>query len=160
MNVFDFAMKIELQGKAFYETLAESTAMPGLSTIFLELSGDEQKHYETLLALKEGREFVMADSHALENARSIFTDLSGRRREAEALRDAADAYRMALRIEKESVQLYEAMAKREEKPETVQLFLKIANEEKKHYNIIENVCELITRPANNLTWREPHGKDS
>ena len=45
MDVFDFAMKMELQGKAFYETQAALTQIIGLKTVFTGLAADEQKHY-------------------------------------------------------------------------------------------------------------------
>jgi len=34
MNVFDFAMKMEEDGKSFYETLAQKASLEGLKTIF------------------------------------------------------------------------------------------------------------------------------
>ena len=46
MNVFDFAIKMELDGKAFYEKLAKGTNIAGLQTIFSRLAADEQKHRE------------------------------------------------------------------------------------------------------------------
>jgi rubrerythrin len=46
------------------------------------------------------------------------------------------------------------MAKQEQDPELVQLYLKIANEEKKHYNIVENIRDFVMRPKYYLEWRE------
>ena len=154
MNVFDFAMKIELQGKAYYETLAGSAGLPGLKTIFTELAADEQKHYDVLRGLKEGNTWGMVDSHALEHARSVFSELLTERDVLGGLHEDLDAYRMALKVEAESVKLYEDMAKKEENPATVQLLLTIANEEKKHYNIVENICDFVMRPKYYLAWRE------
>ncbi|OGU07204.1 MAG: ferritin [Geobacteraceae bacterium GWC2_58_44] len=154
MNVFDFAMKIELQGKAYYENLAASAKLAGLRTIFTELAADEQKHYDVLRGLKEGKTWEMADSRVLEHTRSVFTDLLRDRDVEVGLQEALDAYKLALKVEADSVRLYEDMAKKEENPETVQLYLTIANEEKKHYNIIENICDFVMRPKYYLKWRE------
>lgn len=154
MNLFDFAMKIELQGKAYYENLAASAEALWLKNIFTELAADEQKHFDALRGLKEGSGEEMADSKALERARSVFTELPGGKEVAAGVRQELDAYRLALKIEADSVKLYEDMARKEENPETVQLILTIANEEKKHYNIVENICDFIARPKYYLRWRE------
>ena len=45
MNVYDFALKMELDGKAYYQQLAGKTSLAGLKNIFLQLAADEQKHY-------------------------------------------------------------------------------------------------------------------
>ena len=154
MNVFDFAMKMELQGKACYENLASSTQIAGLKTIFTGLAEDEQKHYEVFRGLKEGRAFDMADSVALDRAKTVFADLLKDKERLGDLREDLDGYKLGLQIEADSIKLYEDMAKKETDPETVQLYLRIANEEKKHYNIVENICDFVMRPKYYLEWRE------
>ena len=154
MDVFDFAMKMELQGKACYENLAASTKVPGLKNIFTGLAADEQKHYEVFRGLKEGKAFNMTDSRMLEQAKSVFRDLLADKDRIVGLREDLDGYRLGLKIEADSVKLYEEMAKAEKNPETVQLYLKIANEEKKHFNIMENICDFVMKPRYFLEWRE------
>ena len=154
MNVFDFAMKIELQGKAYYETLAGSARIPELKGIFTGLAADEQKHYDLFKSLKEGKNWGMADSVMLQQARSVFIDLVGSPAPQE-MQDALGAYQLALKMETESVRLYEKMAKKEEDPVLVRLYLTLANEEKNHYNILYNICELAKSPKGHMPWQEP-----
>lgn len=155
MNVFDFAMKMELQGKAFYENLAASANHPGLKTIFTGLAADEQKHYDLFRDLKEGKSWSMGDSSMLDEAKTVFQNFIANRELIESqLREDLDGYNMGLKIEEESVKLYEGMAKKEQDPELVELYLKIANEEKKHYNIVENIRDFVMRPKYYLEWRE------
>jgi rubrerythrin len=154
MNVFDFAMKMELQGKACYENLAASTQVLGLKNIFTGLAADEQKHYEVFRGLKEGKAFDMADSGMLEQAKSVFRELVGDKERMGDLREDLDGYRLGLKIEADSVKLYEDMAKKEQNQETLQLYLRIANEEKKHFNIMENICDFVMKPRYFLEWRE------
>ena len=157
MNVFDFAMKIELQGKAYYETLAASARVPELKGIFTGLAADEQKHYDLLRDLKEGKNWGMADSTMLQQAKSVFADLVGNPAAPQEMQDALGAYQLALKVEAESVRLYEEMAKKEENPVLVRLYLTVANEEKSHYNILDNLCELAKRPKECVQWRESKG---
>jgi rubrerythrin len=155
VNVFDFAMDMELQGKATYEKLAESTEVPGLQTIFTGLAADEQKHYDILKSVKEGNAWSMADSQVLNKAKSVFSDLlPNKERVLGQLHEDLNAYQLALKIETDSVKLYEDMAQQEQDPETVRLYLRLANEEKKHFNIMENVCDFVMKPKYFLEWRE------
>jgi rubrerythrin len=154
MNVFDFAMKMELQGKTCYENLAATTKVMGLKTIFTGLAADEQKHYEVFRELKQGKAWTMTDSKMLEQAKSVFTDLLKDKDRLAEVQEDLDAYRLALKLEEDSVRLYEDMAKKERDPDTVQLYLRIANEEKKHFNIVDNICDFVMKPKYFLAWRE------
>jgi rubrerythrin len=154
MNVFDFAMKMELQGKACYENLAASTQVPGLKNIFTGLAADEQKHYEVFRGLKDGKAFTMTDSRMLEQAKSVFREMVEEKDHFSGLREDLDGYRLGLTIEADSVKLYEDMARKEQDPETLQLYLRLANEEKKHFNIMENICDFVMKPKYFLEWRE------
>lgn len=154
MDVFDFAMKMELQGKACYETLAASTQIAGLRTVFTGLAADEQKHYDVLRGLKEGKEWSMTDSSMLDRTRTVFTELVGDKERLGDLKEDLDGYRLGLKMEADSVKLYEDLARKAEDPEMVQLYLKLANEEKNHFNIIENICDFLMRPKYYLEWQE------
>lgn len=154
MNMFDFAMKMELDGKAYYEKLAAETTDGGLKSVFTDLAADEQKHYEIIQAIKSGTNPKMADSTALEKAKSIFEVLMGDMNIVGSLKKTLDGYNHARKLEADSVKLYEDMAKKEDNPETVQLLLKIANEEKKHFNILDNLYDYILAPQNYLAWAE------
>lgn len=154
MNVFDFAMKMELDGKDYYEKLAAETADIGLRSIFISLAADEQKHYDIILAIKGGANPKMADSSVLEKAKNVFEGLLADKNIIGSLKKSLDAYNHARRLEADSVKLYEDMAKNEDNPETVQLLLRIANEEKKHFNILDNLYDYSLAPENFLAWGE------
>lgn len=154
MNIFDFAMKMELDGKAYYEKLATETPVIGLKAIFTNLAEDEQKHHDTIQAIKAGSEWDMKATTVLEQAKNLFMDLMGDKTIVGGLRKSLDGYEHARKIEADSVRLYEDMAKKADNPETVQLLLKIANEEKKHYNIMDNLYDLVLAPQTFLAWGE------
>jgi len=154
MNIFDFAMKMELDGKAYYEKLADETTVGGLKSIFTSLAADEQKHYETILTIKTGTNLKMADTTVLEQAKNLFEELMGDKNIVGSLKKSLDGYQHARKIEADSVKLYEDMAKQVDNPETVQLLLRIANEERKHYNILDNLYDFVLAPQNFLAWGE------
>jgi rubrerythrin len=154
MNIFDFAMKMEQDGKAYYEVLAADTSVAALKTIFTNLAADEQKHYETIQALKAGTNRQMADTAVLENAKNVFSDLMGNKDIVGSLAKSLDGYQHAREIEADSVRFYEDAAGKVDSPEAANLLLKIANEEKKHYNIMDNLYDFVLAPQNFLAWGE------
>jgi rubrerythrin len=154
MNVFDFAMQMELDGKEHYEKLAAGTSIMGLYNIFIMLSTDEQKHYDVIQSMKTGSRGTMASSIVLDESKNVFQGLIKDKAQIGGLRKDLDGYRYAMKVESDSVKFYEDMAKKEDAVEIVQLLLKIANEEKKHYNIMENLYDFVLTPQNYLAWGE------
>ena len=156
MNVFDYAMKMEVDGKAFYEKLAASTSVTGLRKIFRMLAEDEQKHYEIFQALKEETPVgQMKDSGALESSENIFSELLGKERETlREVRADLEGYHYAMKLETDSALLYEGAADKEENPEVKSLLRRIAAEEYKHFTILENIYNFFNAPNQYLAWRE------
>jgi len=155
MNVFDFAMKMEMDGKAFYEEMSKRTSITGLKNIFFMLADDEQKHYDIIQNLKEkAGETEMTDSTVLENSRNIFNGLMAEKEGLDTMKEDLEGYRYAMKIEADSVRFYENAARKERKSSIKSLLLRIAEEEKKHYNIVENVYDFVLSPKYYLAWGE------
>jgi rubrerythrin len=154
MNVFDFAVKMEVDGKAFYEKLAQQSSMTGLKTIFSRLAEDEQKHLEVFQALQgRSQTMTMAATTVLDDARNIFADLVASERTAIPKADL-EAYRYAMKLEAESFRLYEEAAAKEKNPDVKNLLLRIAAEEQKHFSVLENIYDFVNAPHQYLAWGE------
>lgn len=155
MNAFDFAMEMEDAGRTYYENLATTASLPGLETIFRRLAEDEAKHYEIFRALKAGGKFPnMTDSTILETARNVFVELP---RDVEEMQDMSGvlvAYKHAMKLETDSFHLYEDAAAKEADAGIRGLLLKIAGEEHKHYNILENIYNFVNAPNQYLATAE------
>ncbi len=155
MNVFDFAMKMEKDGKAFYEEMSKRSSIAGLKHIFSMLAEDEQKHYDIIQNLKDkSGDTAMADSVALENSKNIFSELMAEKERLDTMKEDLDGYRYAMKIEADSVRFYENAARRERKSSVKSLLLRIAEEEKKHFNIVENIYDFVLAPKYFLAWGE------
>jgi len=155
MNVFDFAMEMEESGKAYYESLARAANLPGLNTIFTRLAEDEQQHYEIFRGLKAGNKAQpMPESTLLNDVKNLFIKLP---RDTEGLKDvsgALAAYRHAMKLETESFRFYEDAAAKENDAGVKGLLLKIAGEEHKHYNVLENLFNFVNAPNQHMVWGE------
>lgn len=155
MNVFDFAMKMELDGKEFYEKLARKTNVEGLKTIFTHLAADEQKHYEIFQRLQgQAQATGMQESTSLENARNVFARLLEEKETLGPVEGDLEGYRYAMKLEAESFRLYEDAARREKDEEVKRLLMRIAGEEHQHFNIVENIYNFVNAPNQYLAWGE------
>ena len=155
MNIYTFAQRMELEGKGWYENLSATADFIGLKNIFTMLAADEQKHYDTITAMIDrGTTEEMSDSFSLETAKSVFIGLEDKAARAKMMKKDLDGYRLAMKIEVESVRLYEDAAAKEQHDSTRALLLKIAGEEKMHYTIMENICDFVEKPEYFLAWRE------
>lgn len=155
MNILDFAMQMEEDGKAYYEKMAGQTEHPGLKTIFKQLARDEQKHYEIFQALKaSGSTPEMQDTDIIEESKNVFQELPQEGQVLKGIEGDLAAYKHAMKIEADSFRLYEDAAAKEDDAATKKLLLKIAGEEHKHFNVLENVYQFVNAPNQYLAWRE------
>lgn len=155
MNVYDFAMKLETDAEAFYRKLAQGSRIAGIGKIFNDLADDEQSHFRIFKSLKEGTPAEkMAESRVLDTAKSLFARLLKEKRELPALTDDLEGYRYAMQLEAEGVRLYRDAAQREKSEAVRELLLRIAAEEEKHFNIVENIYNFVNAPNQYLAWAE------
>ena len=155
MNVFDFAMKMEEDGKAYYENLAEQSSQPGLKTLFHSLARDEQKHFEIFKQLKAGAAVPeMQDSDVIEEAKNIFQTLSDQDKVFKKTEAILAAYQHAMNLESGSVRLYEDAAGKEENQAIRELLMRLATEERKHFEILANIYHFVNAPNEYLAWGE------
>lgn len=154
MNVFDFALKMEEDGSAFYRKLAAETNVPEFKTIFSMLADAEQGHHDAIEAMKNGVPAEKADSKVLEKSKNVFQNLLDRKQALTMLQGDPDGYRHAIRIGEEGIKLYEEMAGKETNPVAVKILLMLAEEERKHLNIMENIYDFVEAPHTFLAWGE------
>lgn len=155
MNVFDYAMKMELDGKAFYEKLARETNVDGLTTIFNRLAEDEQKHYEIFLALKsQTQATAMEETTVLDESKNVFEKLVAEKEALGPVTGDLEGYRFAMKLEADSFRLYEDAAAKEQNADVKALLLKIAAEEQKHFEIVQNIYDFVNAPNQYLAWGE------
>lgn len=159
MNVFDFAISMEKDGRAYYEKLAEQTDQPGLKTIFTRLAEDEQKHYEIFQKLKNNQgPLSMPATTVIAETKNIFVELTKETRDLR-VNESLSAYQHAMKIEADSVRFYEKAAGEEKDSATKTLLLKVADEEHKHFNVLENIYNFVNAPNQYLAWAESSNLD-
>ncbi len=155
MNVFDFALKMEEDGRVYYRKLAAETSVPEFKTIFAMLADAEQGHHDAIEAMKKGVPAEQVDSKVLEKAKNVFEKILERRQTlAASLKEDPDGFKHAIRIAEEGIKLYEEMAGKETNPVAVKVLLMLAEEEWKHLEIMENIYDFVEAPHTYLAWGE------
>jgi rubrerythrin len=155
MDILEYALKMEKDGERFYRGLAGKTTNKSLQTILTMLAQDEQRHYDTIDALRAGRSQT-AQTTILDQAKNVFAQME---QSADHLILGADQialYKQAQQIERKSRQFYLDNAEKTSSQPQRLVFEILAAEEDKHYFLLENVIEFIGRPREWLENAEWH----
>jgi rubrerythrin len=150
MNIFEFAMEKEKYSEDYYRQLAGKSSNKGLEAVFNMLADEEAKHYKIVSDMKEDVAPDLAETTVLSDAKDVFAKM---RESVESFNfdvSQTELYRKALNIEKQSRDFYLGKANEVEKAHK-EIFLKLADEEKKHYFLLENIIDFVSRPE---TWLE------
>jgi len=150
MNIFEYAMQMEKDGENYYRQLAEKVNNKGIQTILTMLADEEVKHYNALVKI-QAQKPQMAETTILTDARNVFEQMKEGNEKFNIDVNQIELYKEAQKIEERSINFY--LEKADEVTEEYQkeLFLKLAEEEKKHYFLLENIIEFVSRPQ---TWLE------
>jgi rubrerythrin len=151
MDIFDFAMQMEKDGQAYYEKLADQSENSVLRQILLNLALDEVKHYNIFKRFKEGdmsasKEMETVGTKVIENAKNIFQEMSKEPFPGAFSADVRAAWVEAQKIEKKSEDFYREKAGEVETESMKNTILKIADEEHRHWVLIDNVLQFLDRP--------------
>ncbi len=149
MNVFDFCMQMETDGRTYYLELTGKTSVPALKNILLNLADDELKHYNLFKALRDGAhaEYKEAEqTKILPNTRNVFQNLRDESVDHQFPNDARTVWDKARDIEKKSEEFYRAEALKLSDPNQKKILNAIADEEHKHWVALQHVIEFLDRP--------------
>ena len=149
MNVFEFAMQMEMDGKAYYEENAGKVEDPGLKKILMELAEDEQKHYNLFKALRDGADARYEDAGEtaiLASVKNVFQTMKDEKRSFAFADEARKIWSEAQQVEKKSEDFYREKAKEVDDDNQKNILNKIADEEHKHWVTLESVLQFLKRP--------------
>jgi len=146
MNIYDYAMEMERDGEKYYRDLAGKTANRGLRNILTMLADAEVIHCRLFGDMKENKEVAAVESTIIDQVKNIFQKLK-EEDGAEGIDIAeVDLYRQAQALEEKTRDFYLAKAAEEEDEGRKRAFLEIAEEEKRHFRILENLVDFVSRP--------------
>jgi rubrerythrin len=155
MDIFEFAMEKEKDSRDFYHQLAEKSTDKGLAKIFNMLAGEEEKHYRIVEQMKNNVPQEVGETDFLSDAKDIFKQMKKGAGKFSFSASQTDIYKKAQAIEKQSREFY--LQKVDEVKDALQkkIFTQLAAEENKHYFLLENILDFVSRPEQwleNAEW--------
>ncbi len=150
MDILEYAMQMEKDGEDYYRQLAQQTANKDIRTILTMLADEEVKHYNAVEKMKTGKPQVV-ETKILADAKNVFAQIKESGESFDFNIEQIEFYRKAQDIEKRSRAFYLDKADQVEDKYQEEVFLRLADEEKKHYFLLENIVEFVSRPEN---WLE------
>jgi len=154
MDIFDYAMKMETDGRDFYLQQVEKAAVPQLKKIWQQMADDELKHYHIFKALRDGEAAVFnEDTHTpiFAAVKNVFEELKAEGTEFSFSGDVEKAWTEAREVEKKAEIFYREKAGEVDSDEQKHILNRIADEEHKHYVSLDQVIQFLQRPQ---TWLE------
>jgi rubrerythrin len=144
-NIFEYAMQMEKDGEDYYRQLAQKINNNGMKTILTMLADEEVKHYNAIEKIKK-QNTQIAESAILTDAKNVFVQIKESGESFDFDINEAELYKRARDIEKKSRDFYAEKAGKVTEEYQKKLFLKLADEEQKHYVLLENIIEFVSRP--------------
>ena len=144
MNALEFAIKMELDGEKYYTEQAKINKDNSLRTVFLMLASDEAMHAKVLQDKVNKVSYNLSQDEILSKARNIFVDLGAMKNEIIDIANQLDAYRLALKNEEESINLYQKHLSEATDDDSKGLFEYLIKQERDHHAVIDQLVLLIT----------------
>lgn len=150
MDIFEFALQMEQEGRDLYLEIAKNSHDKGIKKIFGMLASDEERHQDVIRRMRDSDPDVES-TEVLSKAKNVFTEMRDDGDKIDTSHPQSELYRKARDIEARSVKFYAEKAEEVKSPGMKQIFEALAGEEKKHLFLMDNLVEFISRPQ---TWLE------
>ena len=146
MNIFEFAMEKEKFSETYYRQLAGQTSDTGLKNICNMLADEEGEHYKIVEQMSRNISAEVAEAPVLHHAKEIFEKMRDSAEKFNFNISELELYQKARDIEEESRMFY--LDKSEEVDDAAQkrIFQKLADEEQKHFILLDKICDFVSRP--------------
>lgn len=151
MDIFEYAMQMEKDGEDFYRQVARQSSNKGIKAILTMLADEEVRHYKAIEKIKSARPVQLAGTTILTDAKNVFAQLKESGETFTSGTNQISLYEKALDIEAKSRDFYTEKADEASEQNAKVLFLRLAQEEQKHYVLVENIMDFLSRPD---TWLE------
>ena len=155
MNAIEIAKKMETDAIRFYTEAAGKTSHPAGKKMFETIAGDEKRHLEIVNSMLKGMDIRIDDVHPMENIRTVFETMKGDLlKQVEATADELEAFKIAMKMEKEGIDFYNKMLKESRTEKEKNLFKKLIGEEEQHYKIFANTYDFLHDTGNWFMWED------
>jgi hypothetical protein len=156
MNAIKIAIKAETDTIAFYEEAAQKTNHPIGKKLFLSIIEDEKNLVEDFKCILNGLHLrVRNAANPIKKMKTVFESnrdalLGGIR----AATNEMEALRVAMQMEKESIEFYKKLSAKVKIPKERALFERLVREEQQHYSLFSETYFFLANSENWFMWEE------
>ncbi|MBU5638921.1 ferritin family protein [Geomonas sp. Red69] len=152
MNIFDCAIKIEEETKAYYQGLEAEAMEPEMKILFSMLAASEEEHQRKLRRLRKKMDGAMLDGLTSNVCR--FRPLLSQKELLEETGRDPNLYRFAVGNEEQEIRFYEELASAATNEKTRKGLRMLAQEERRHLQKVTNIYSFVETPKTFLAWSE------
>ena len=155
MNALEMALKMETDAVQFYTEASQKAKFSVGKKMFLAVAADEERHHDMIAQIIKGLHVTPKDVSPLKNVKSIFETMKNEMtKKIEASTDEVEAFKIAMRMEKEGIEYYEKAMTKSMKPKEKEFLALLINEEKQHYAIFSDTYEYLAKTGRWFLWEE------
>jgi rubrerythrin len=147
-NLIKEAIKLEINGKAFFNHAAEATSSELGKKMFRRLADEEVKHLETfgglfssILKSDDWKRFV--EREQLKEKSRVIDELVSRLSHAEG-KSEVEAISIGMELEQKAVEFFQRSSESTDDPQAKVIFEKICDEERFHYDLLQAQYDSVT----------------
>jgi len=148
-NAIREAIKLEINGRKFFQRAAEVTHHPRGKKMFLHLAEEELRHLETFGRLfseilggsEWKKEFGPGD---IRGESPLVEKLNARVQRAEG-KGEVDALRIGMELEQSAIEFFQKASREANDPQAARIFREIVEEEKFHFDLLQAQYDSVTK---------------
>lgn len=154
MNLIECTIKMKEETRAHYLRLAEAVTDHELKRIFTLLASAEEEHVRTLSKMNDHLHHEQPEGVAFTESVCVFRPFLDAANLGKELKNDPDAFSHVVSDEEETIGFFEQLAQESEDATMKKLCRKLADQERKHLNKIENIYSFVEDPRTYLEWGE------
>lgn len=149
-SLIELAIQMEKDGINFYEGLSIKVPYEPARKMILSFADDERRHLKILNDVFSNITSINIEKYLTENlpkekVKTVFDEVQGNI-DVVTLRDELSALKIAMDMEEKSYKLYDEALSLETDETLKKLWKRLAEEERKHYDIFWNTYDFISKP--------------
>ena len=155
MNAIEIAIKMETDAINFYNEASKKANHSVGKKMFLTIAEDEKRHLDMLNQILKGLDIKIKDVSPMKNIKTVFEEMKDEMmHKVEATTDELEAFKIAMKMEKEGIEFYKKAASGAKTDKEKSLFERLIKEEQQHYDIFANTYFFLSDTGNWFMWEE------
>ncbi len=155
MNAIGIAIKMETDAINFYKEASKKANHSIGKKMFLTIAEDEKRHLDMLNQILKGLDIKIKDVSPMKNIKTVFEEMKDEMmHKVEATTDELEAFKIAMKMEKEGIEFYKKAASGAKTDKDKSLFERLIKEEQQHYDIFANTYFFLSDTGNWFMWEE------